>query len=653
MEKFELETLDIDTINNFAEGLPGGFFIYKAFGDEEIIYYNSELLDLFECENHAEFVEATHNTFSGILYETDKIKEIHESIEKQVLSEKELDYVEYKIKTYKGNIKKIKDYGHLVHTKYYDVYFVFVVDATDEWIEEERKKIIQEQFNKTIARTLERTLLEYKEIYYVDIELNCGYKVFPYSGTQFFNYTDAIEKKFINGEILDGDDNVDKFLSIENIRTELMTKDSIEMQYKRFRKNKYQWFLTTIIANKKVDGIPKEVVISIRNIDSLIEENENRKRTLEIIDSLSKDYETVFVANLETGLIYPIRLSNRAKELSSNVDFTVNNIKKALLESSIDEIDLSIFNLDYSMNYFNKESLFFERLYLRFKNSEWIQMKAVALGKLETTKSIIIGFKNIDFEVLEDKKRTEILINALEEAKKANLAKSNFLSSISHDMRTPMNAIIGYSDLAISHIDDNDRVLDYLKKISLASDHLLNLINNVLDLTRIERGGISLNIEKCNIYGLISDISNMVKEQANNMNLNTEVKYKNIVNSDFLCDVLKLKQILINVISNAIKYNKNNGIIKIVIEEIDSTLSNTTYQFSIIDSGIGMSKDYLKIIYDPFTRANSTTNFKIEGTGLGMCITKGLIDCLGGSINIDSELDKGTSVYIRLNFKIQ
>lgn len=652
MEKINLDTLDINTIKIFAEGLPGGFFIYKAFGDEEIIYINSHILELFECENEDQFIEITHNTFNGILYEKDRIKEIHDSINNQVLSNNELDYVEYKIKTYKGNIKKIKDYGHLVHTKDYDVYFVFLVDATDEWLEEKRKRIIEEQSNKAIAISLERTLLEYKEIYYIDLEDDYGYQIFPYTGTKFFTYSKALEKKVINGEILDDNLNVNSFLSINNIKEKLKSKDSIEMQYRRYYNGKYQWFLTTIVVNKKINDIPKEVILSIRNIDSLFLDNKNRKRTLEIIDSLSKDYETVFVVDLANDLIIPIRLSNRVKEISKNFEFTIANLKVVLLDLNLVKLNLDIFNLDYAKKYFKNGNIYYDRLYLKLNKNEWIQMKAVSLGKIETTNSIILGFKNIDSEVLEEQKRCELLQNALDEAKKANQAKSSFLSSVSHDMRTPMNAIIGYTDLAICHINDNNRVLNYLKKISSASDHLLCLINNVLDLTRIERGSLSLNIEKCNLNTLINEITNLVKEQANNMNLKTEVLYKNVIHFDFDCDILKLKQILINIISNAVKYNKINGSIQVIVEEANITVSNANFIFTIIDTGIGMSDDYLKIIYDPFTRVNSTTNSKIEGTGLGMCITKGLIDCLGGTISIDSKVDIGTKVVIKLNFKI-
>ncbi len=652
MEKIDLDTLDFKTIKIFAEGLPGGFFIYKAFGDEEIIYINSHILDLFECENKDQFFEITHNTFNGILYEEERKQEIHDSIERQVLSNNELDYVEYKIKTYKGNVKKIKDYGHLVHTRDYDVYFVFIADATDEWIEEERKKLIEEQSNRAIATALERTLCEYKEIYYIDLESDCGYQIFPYTGTGFFSYSKAVEKRIINKEILDENYNVNEFLSIINIKEKLIDKDSIELQYQRFNNGKYQWFLTTIIANRKQNNIPKEVILSIRNIDSLLLEDQSRKRTLEIIDSLSIDYETVFVIDLLNDLINPIRLSNRVKEISKGLDFNVDNLKLELLKMNLDKINLDIFDLEYAKKYFEKEDIFYDRLHLKFDKDEWIQIKAVSLGCIDTSNSIIIGFKNIDSEVLEDQKKCEMLKNALGDAEKANLAKSNFLSSISHDMRTPMNAIIGYTDLAISHISDTSRVLIYLKKITSASDHLLCLINNVLDLTRIERGGLSLSVEKCNLCTLMNEITTLVKEQANNKNLKTEILYKNVIHFDFECDILKLKQILINIISNAIKYNKINGSIQVIVEETNITVSNANYIFTIIDTGIGMSDEYLKIIYDPFTRVNSTTNSKIEGTGLGMCITKGLIDCLGGTINIDSIIDKGTKVVINLNFKI-
>ena len=246
------------------------------------------------------------------------------------------------------------------------------------------------------------------------------------------------------------------------------------------------------------------------------------------------------------------------------------------------------------------------------------------------------------------------LQEALSMAQSANRAKTTFLNNMSHDIRTPMNAIIGYTGLAESHIDNKEQVMDYLGKISQSSGHLLSLINDVLDMSRIESGKMILQEHEENLPNIIHTIRDIIQSDIHSKHLNFFVDDSELVNAEVICDKLRLNQVLINILSNAIKYTPAGGTINMLVRQSAGREDGkATYIFTIKDDGIGMSEEFLKTIFDPFTRAKSSTVSGIQGTGLGMAITKNIIDMMGGEIDIKSEPDKGTEVIISFNFKIK
>lgn len=245
------------------------------------------------------------------------------------------------------------------------------------------------------------------------------------------------------------------------------------------------------------------------------------------------------------------------------------------------------------------------------------------------------------------------LQEALNTAKSANDAKSNFLSNMSHDIRTPMNAIVGFSVLLEKNSSDPEKVQEYTRKIMASSHHLLSLINDVLDMSKIESGKTSLNLNRMNISDLVEDLNIIIAPQANAKNqtfiVDNQVKSKDWI----MVDRLRLNQILINLLSNAVKYTPENGEIDFLIQEIPTSKPKyLKLQFIVQDNGIGMSEEFQQKIFLPFTREiNSVTN-KVQGTGLGMAITKNLIDLMGGIIQVESALGKGSKFTLEMSFAI-
>ena len=246
------------------------------------------------------------------------------------------------------------------------------------------------------------------------------------------------------------------------------------------------------------------------------------------------------------------------------------------------------------------------------------------------------------------------LEQALEMANSASRAKTTFLNNMSHDIRTPMNAIIGYTGMAASHIDNKEQVQDYLSKIGQSSNHLLSLINDVLDMSRIESGKMTLSEKPESLSEILHSLRNIVQADIHAKELEFFIDSTDVHDEEVICDKLRLNQVLLNVLSNAIKYTPAGGTISVrLTEKAVKENGYGIYEFRVKDTGMGMSREFLKTIYDPFTRVHSSTVSGIQGTGLGMAITKSIVDMFGGTIYIESEEGKGTEVILIFDFKLQ
>lgn len=252
--------------------------------------------------------------------------------------------------------------------------------------------------------------------------------------------------------------------------------------------------------------------------------------------------------------------------------------------------------------------------------------------------------------ILEQQEKLE---EALIMAQSASKSKTTFLNNMSHDIRTPMNAIIGYTGLAQKHSDDERMVKDYLNKIENSSDYLLSLINEVLDMSRIEAGKMTLHLKTESLRNIIAAIEDIVSTDIKSKGHEFVIDIESVKNEYVLCDKLRIEQILINIISNSIKYTPENGRISFAVtQKRGKDNDSAVYEFCITDNGIGMDEEYMATIYEPFTRAKSSTVSGIQGTGLGMAITRNLIDMMGGSIDVQSKKGKGTRTVFELEFKI-
>ena len=243
---------------------------------------------------------------------------------------------------------------------------------------------------------------------------------------------------------------------------------------------------------------------------------------------------------------------------------------------------------------------------------------------------------------------------AVEKAESANRAKSTFLSNMSHDIRTPMNAIIGFTTLALSNIDDTDRVKDYLGKTLASSNHLLSLINDVLDMSRIESGKIHLEEVEVNLSDVLHDLKTIVSGQIYAKQLELYMDAMDVTDEDVYCDKTRLNQILLNLLSNAIKFTPAGGTVSVRVRQLAGKVRGCgQYEFRIKDNGIGMSQEFAQKIFEPFERERTSTVSGIQGTGLGMAITKNIVDMMGGTIEVQTAQGKGSEFIVRVPLRVQ
>lgn len=267
--------------------------------------------------------------------------------------------------------------------------------------------------------------------------------------------------------------------------------------------------------------------------------------------------------------------------------------------------------------------------------------------------AVLVATRDTTAEKQTEQKQQDALRSALAAAEHANKAKTVFLNSMSHDIRTPMNAILGFTALATTHLDNAELVKDYLQKISVSGQHLLSLINDVLDMSRIESGTIKLDNAPVHLPDVLHDLRTIIQGNISAKQLDLYVDTQDIQHEDIITDKLRLNQILLNIVGNAVKFTPAGGTINIRVTEKPCPRSGcTTYVFSVKDNGIGMSQEFQQHVFDSFAREQTVTRSGIQGTGLGMAITKNIVDMMGGTITLKSEQGKGSEFTVTLDCKI-
>lgn len=391
-------------------------------------------------------------------------------------------------------------------------------------------------------------------------------------------------------------------------------------------------------------------------------QQEREKRHVEMIQALCMDYSLVCFLNLDTGIGYSYRIYEETKHRLGTIfagQIPFDEKMELYIQQTVYEGDREMFRQMALVEHLKEqlaEKVSFYVNYRTVRNGTivYFQMKAARVSTWEEDHNIVIGFRSVDEEIRNEMRQRVLLEDALAQAEQANKAKSTFLSNMSHDIRTPMNAIIGYASLAATHIDHKERVRGYLNKIMSSSNHLLSLINDVLDMSRIESGKITIEEKPCSLPDILHELRNILQADIHAKQLELYIDTVDVVNEEIYCDKLRLNQVLLNLFSNAVKFTGTGGMISMrIIEKAGAPAGYGNYEFHIRDNGIGMSKEFISRIFEPFEREKNSTISGIQGTGLGMAITKNILDMMNGSIQVESEQGKGTEFIVSLTFRLQ
>ncbi len=518
--------------DEFGKDMPGGFFIYRAGGSQEILYVNDVVLDIFGCGSREEFEALTGNTFRGMVYQEDYAG-IEESIERQVgESGRMLDYVEYRIRRKDGTIRWVDDSGRLVKTNGHgDVYYVLIRDITE--VHDAREE------NLRRLEVIEGLSIDFKSIYLVNLD------------------TGTMRPYRIQGS---------EFASLAEETADTDWRKILPLYAQRF-------------------VVPEDRAVYLREI--------REDRLLERI-SREHDYSVKYrCVNKQGGIKY--------------------------MEMSVTEIPSS-----------DKE------------------------GGLRH--HAVIGYRDVTSLTTQVQEELSERLNMemeLEREKHSNEIKSSFLFNLSHDIRTPMNAIMGFTSLAERHVEEPEKLKDYLSKVDESGRVLMTLIDDMLEMSRIDYGKIEIKTEPADLRSEIEGVLDMFRPavEEKELNLLTEL---NLPSQDVYVDKGRFQRILSNLIGNAVKFTLKGGTIRVSARQKGVSGSGySRFEFVVADNGIGMTEDFMRKMYDAFEKEENSTKTGFTGTGLGLAITKRLLDIMGGSISVKSSKGKGSTFTIDLPLKLK
>ena len=426
-----------------------------------------------------------------------------------------------------------------------------------------------------------------------------------------------------------------------------VVKDKVNQKWLRIT-------ISTVTYDKRKR--PLNVVGIIENITKQ-KEAEMANMDLQILYdfTVNQEYDSICLMNFETGMYqchFSDGINKKTMPLYGRIEnclvcfinlFVEANEENEFKKANIEEIKARLLEGEEKVRY-----------YFCSPKEDGHRHKEISFCFFNGEKNrIFISVRDIQDVVIKENHNRQVLEEAFEAANKANMAKSEFLSRMSHDIRTPMNAIIGMTSLAKLHLDDKERVSDYLSKITLSSNHLLCLINEVLDMSKIESGKLELSEDSFYLSELIENVVTIQLPTIDEKGQRLILQASDIIHSQVCGDAVRLQQVLLNLLSNAVKYTLENGKIWFTVEELKVNNKNFgLYRFTIRDSGIGMSEEFLEHIFEPFSRAEDSRTSKISGTGLGMTITKNIVHSMGGTITVKSELDIGSCFIVELFLKL-
>lgn len=467
-----------------------------------------------------------------------------------------------------------------------------------------------------------------------------------------------------------------EFISKDAIIEGLAEHNDIRYENHIFRNDREQWEHLNIICLERKNGQAVKALLIRQNITEVKEKELLIQAEMALADRKERQYRIAITSNsfctyefnltqdlVEDDIVRSIdgREVSFLKKVGLSVPCKASECfelwKQFILKESIEEYSSTV-NINFLKKRFEqgdsevtvdywgttapKEQICIRQTFIMTQDNDTDDIMVMVVSK------------EITDQVRKQREQTQALQDALMQAQHANRAKTTFLSNMSHDIRTPMNAIIGFTTIAVSHIDNKEQVKDCLQKVLSSSNHLLSLINDILDMSRIESGKVQIKEQECNISELMHNLVNIIQPQVKAKQLELFIDTFEVVNEDVIADALKMNQVFINLLSNAVKYTPAGGTVSFrIMQKTTFHHGYGDYIFIVKDNGIGMSKEFVEHVFEPFEREVTATRSGIQGTGLGMAITKNIVEMMNGNITVDSEPGKGSTFTVEFTLKLQ
>ncbi len=685
---FEWNENTMHVIEEIGRHMPGGFFIYKAEEPQELIYANHTVLEIFSCDDLEDFQRLTGYTFRGIVH-PDDYASVSNTLEEQI-SRGDMDYLEYRIIRKDGEVRWVDDYGHFTETEAYGgIFYVFISDITEKRkrMEEEKRRLAEEvqsaaklaDLMASVASLLSNMpAMSFSKDAETGAYLACNQPFAEYAHkaspeevvglTDFDIFDPVTAAHFVEDDkkALTMDEPYIFFEDVPDAAgTTIRNLQTTKLKFKdasgRLCTLGMCVDVTEIARMKSSEVKQHEMEERLALQEELLEEQRQRARQDSMIVALSSDYRGVYYVDLDEDEAVCYQEDRRFTEapslgehfpyLRSFTDFAVNRVAESYRDGFLQFIQPD----NIRRELLKQPVIAYRFLELRDGQEAYSMLRMAGVRHIEDrtdhlVHAIGVGFTDIDEEMRQSMAQQRALVEALAAAEEANKAKTAFLSNMSHEIRTPMNAIIGLDSLALRNEALPAETVEYLEKIGGSATHLLGLINDILDMSRIESGRLVLRKEEFSFRNMLEQINTMVMSQCGEKGLKYDCTVVGGVSDYYIGDDMKLKQVLINILSNAIKFTDAPGTVSLSVERTAVYEDQSTLKFVVKDTGIGMEPSFLPKIFDSFSQENSSRNNKYGSTGLGMAITKNIVELMNGTITVASEKGVGSefTVYITL-----
>ncbi len=688
--KLELNEETLSVIEEIGGHMPGGFFIYEAKEPETLIYANKAVLQIYGCSDLEEFRELTGYTFKGMVHPED-YNSISESIVRQIdASENKMDYAEYRITRKDGSIRWVDDYGHYAETAAYGgIYVVFISDITEKRNKREEDAATSEAVISTLVNS-------YNTVWLINdvATQRCSLFHTDMDGS----HTEAIENALSHARYTDAKTEYVATMVAPEDRERMQEQTSLPYILKQFE-SKSQFSVNYIRAlesgprHYRIDfgkvhmpGGRLGVMMGFKDVDEEVRQDramqealaEAKKAELEnklalqehiqaqekhqkeldsMITAMASDYRSVYHVDIDTDEAVCYRSDpSDPKQMPEGVHFPYYERFKQYCDLYVDpEFQAGFMRFidpDNVRAELATENIIAYRYLAHRNGQDYYEMLRMAGVRHPNDRddhivhAVGVGFTVIDAEMRETMARNHALRDALVAAENANKAKTAFLSNMSHEIRTPMNAIIGLNNIAMNEPSASEKVKEYLDKIGTSAHHLLGIINDILDMSRIESGRIIIKNEEFSFAKALEQVNTMISGQCRDKGLVFDCHINGHVDDYYIGDDMKLRQVMINILGNAVKFTPEGGTVSFSVEETAHFDGKTTLCLTVSDTGIGMSKEYLPRLFDPFSQEDSSSTSKYGSTGLGMPITKSIVELMNGNIEVESEKGKGTTFIV-------